>query len=135
MVTCVFVVAVAKGDLCVDYSDAELQRGVNVGAVPLGGAEAAVYRAVKTVHTLHGCVVSCCSSPVCDTVFLHNRDCYLLQCNSTASCQPHVTHDGKFNETYLLNVKPISECPVSVQRSLYSPLSGLAFKWVFKWCD
>ncbi|KAK2183104.1 hypothetical protein NP493_323g02021 [Ridgeia piscesae] len=107
MVTCVFVVAVAKGDLCVDYSDAELQRGVNVGAVPLGGAEAAVYRAVKTVHTLHGCVVSCCSSPVCDTVFLHNRDCYLLQCNSTASCQPHVTHDGKFNETYLLNVKPI----------------------------
>ncbi|ELT92487.1 hypothetical protein CAPTEDRAFT_186078 [Capitella teleta] len=102
-------------DLCSNFEDEAADSFVHQSATPKGGAGAGVYTRDVAATSLTTCLVSCCESTSCQTLFFHKDTCYLIRCNSTDSCSPVARTEAKFKNSFLVIVRSVgpSQSPLS----------------------
>ena len=59
------------------------------------------------VLSMEKCIYSCCEMLECNIVFIHNNICYLIKCESDKSCEPLPRDGVKFQNTYIVKVRPV----------------------------
>lgn len=56
------------------------------------------------------CIIKCCMKETCNVAFLHNNNCYHLQCTTTEMCLPVYRQDlSGGNSPSMVLVKPVEE--------------------------
>ncbi|KAJ8322025.1 hypothetical protein KUTeg_000496 [Tegillarca granosa] len=108
------VVCLNSGVLSVDICQKPTNKeavfnAVHYHSVPFGRLQAGVYTKNNTAKKLSDCSYSCCLNKSCNSVFYHNKTCYLIQCNASwvGSCDPHSTDDPKFADTIYVTVRNV----------------------------
>lgn len=97
-------------DICQKPTNKEaVFNAVHYHSVPVGRLQAGVYTKNKTAKKLADCSYSCCLNKSCNSVFYHNKTCYLIQCNASwvGSCDPQNTDDPKFADTIYVTVRDV----------------------------
>ncbi|KAL5013233.1 hypothetical protein ScPMuIL_007503 [Solemya velum] len=116
VLTFLFLITLFSGvhcDICSSSRAEEIADYVHVKAVPKGGVSAGHYIRDNEVKDLAGCILSCCAKSTCDTAFYYDNICYLIECNSTVpwACDPQPQTNKKYNNTYLITVRPMDTYP------------------------
>ena len=70
---------------------------VNYNVTLAKGAKAGTYYKMATVDKMDDCIGHCCGSKRCDVAFMVNKNCYLVKCHNSDSCELKRSENQKFD--------------------------------------
>ena len=70
---------------------------VNYNVTLAKGAKAGTYYKMATVDKMDDCIGHCCGSKRCDVAFMVNKNCYLVKCHNSDSCELKRSENPKFD--------------------------------------
>lgn len=70
---------------------------VNYNVTLAKGAKAGTYYKMATVDKMDNCIGHCCGSRRCDVAFMVNKNCYLVKCHNSDSCELKRSENSKFD--------------------------------------
>lgn len=70
---------------------------VNYNVTLSKGAKAGKYYKMVGIHKMDECVGHCCGSKRCDVAFMVNKNCYLVKCLNSGSCDLKKSDNPKFD--------------------------------------
>ena len=70
---------------------------VNYNVTLAKGAKAGTYYKMATVDKMDDCIGHCCGSKRCDVAFMVNKNCYLVKCHNSDSCELKRSENSKFD--------------------------------------
>lgn len=70
---------------------------VNYNVTLTRGAKAGTYYKMAGAKMMDDCVGHCCRSKRCDVAFMVNKNCYLVKCHDSDSCELKRSDNPKFD--------------------------------------
>lgn len=70
---------------------------VNYNVTLSKGAKAGKYYKMSSIDNMDDCVSNCCRSKRCDVAFMVNKNCYLVNCHNSDSCELKQSDNSKFD--------------------------------------
>lgn len=70
---------------------------VNYNVTLAKGAKAGTYYKMATVDKMDDCIGHCCGSKRCDIAFMVKKNCYLVKCHNSDSCELKRSENSKFD--------------------------------------
>lgn len=96
------------------------------------GAKAGKYYKMVGIKEMDGCVKHCCGSKRCDVAFMVNKNCYLVKCHNSDSCDLKKSDNPKFDtmlsmvsQTKLKEAKGEGKGEPALEENLQEKASGI----------
>ncbi|XP_049856046.1 dyslexia-associated protein KIAA0319-like protein isoform X1 [Schistocerca gregaria] len=87
----------------------QIYLAVFTGFAPKGNQTAGTYTKQEDIHSLDSCLVACCNSETCNVVFMHNAECFHIECVSNQMCAPLFRPEPQFgSHVRMVLVQPVS---------------------------
>lgn len=82
---------------------------VLTGYAPRGNTSAGTYVKSDHIKDVEQCVKLCCTHPSCNVVFMYDRDCFQIECESDELCEPVYREEFRFIKyVRMVLVRPVS---------------------------
>ena len=91
------------------------------------GAKAGKYYKMTSIDNMDECVGHCCRSKICDVAFMVNKNCYLVKCHNSDSCELKQSDNPKF-DTMLSMVSKSNTKSIEGER-----LHCFYYSWLFSY--
>ena len=106
---------------------------VNYNVTLAKGAKAGTYYKMATVDKMDDCIGHCCGSKRCDVAFMVNKNCYLVKCHDSDSCELKRSENPKF-DTMLSMVSKTKGKTIQGKRQYVQHItSGTSLLCSFHW--
>lgn len=123
---------VAKLELIASNKTPCRKSSVNYNVTLSKGAKAGKYYKMTSIDNMDECVGHCCRSKICDVAFMVNKNCYLVKCNNSDSCELKQSDNPKFDTMLSMvsksNTKSIegeSKGEPAIEENLQEKASGV----------
>lgn len=93
----IFSITVGKLELIASHKTPCRKSSVNYNVTLSRGAKAGKYYKISSIDNMDDCVSNCCRSKRCDVAFMVNKNCYLVKCHNSDSCELKQSDNSKFD--------------------------------------
>ncbi|XP_015762034.1 PREDICTED: uncharacterized protein LOC107341127 [Acropora digitifera] len=93
----IFSITVGKLELIASHKTPCRKSSVNYNVTLSNGAKAGKYYKISSIDNMDDCVSNCCRSKRCDVAFMVNKNCYLVKCHNSDSCELKQSDNSKFD--------------------------------------